>query len=88
VASALAVEVEVEAAAAAPGAWLLWSDQLLELPRSTSETSALFSLGVVVATAAGVSHPVVLAALAWHAFHFGACCQTSIESIHTSDLTL
>jgi hypothetical protein len=41
-----------------------------------------------VATAAGVPHPRVHVALAWHAFHLGACCQTSIESIHTSDLTL
>jgi hypothetical protein len=43
---------------------------------------------MMVATAAGVSHPVVLAALARHAFHLGAYCQTFVESIHTSDLTL
>jgi hypothetical protein len=40
-----------------------------------------------VATAAGVYHLVVLAALAMHTFHLGACFQTSVESIHTSDLT-
>jgi hypothetical protein len=41
-----------------------------------------------VATAAGVPHPRVSAALAGHAFHLDACCQTSVESIHTSDLAL
>jgi hypothetical protein len=41
-----------------------------------------------VATADEVPHPEVPVALAGHAFHFGACCQTSIESIHTSNLTL
>jgi hypothetical protein len=30
----------------------------------------------------------VPATLAGHAFHLGAYCQTSVESIHTSDLTL
>jgi hypothetical protein len=43
---------------------------------------------VGVTTAAGVPRPVVLAALAVHAFHLDAYCQTSVESIHTSDLTL
>ena len=38
--------------------------------------------------AVGVPYPVVLAALARHAFHLDACFQTSVESIHMSDLTL
>jgi hypothetical protein len=42
----------------------------------------------VVATAAGVHHPVELAALAGHASHLGTYFQTYVESIHTSDLTL
>jgi hypothetical protein len=89
-ASALAieVEVEVEAAAVAPVAWLPGSNKSLELLESASETSGLLSLGMVVATATGVPHLVVLAALAGHAFHLSACCQTSVETIHTSDLTL
>jgi hypothetical protein len=41
-----------------------------------------------VATTAGVPHPRVLAALAGHAFHLSAYCQTSVASIHTSDLTM
>jgi hypothetical protein len=41
-----------------------------------------------VATAAGVPHLGVTAASAEHAFQLCACYQTSIESIHTSDLTL
>jgi hypothetical protein len=85
--SALAFEVEVEVAAAAPVAWLSGSNQSLGLPESASETSARLSLGVV-ATAAGVPYSGVSAALARHAFHLGACCQTYVESIHTSDLTL
>jgi hypothetical protein len=84
--SALAFEVEVEVAAT-PVAWLSGSDQSLGLPESASETSARLSLGVV-ATAARVPYPGVPVALARHAFHLGACCQTSVESIHTSDLTL
>jgi hypothetical protein len=55
---------------------------------AASETSARLSLEVLVATAAKVPHPEVPTALAGHAFHLGACCQTSIESIHTSDLAL
>jgi hypothetical protein len=80
--------VMVEVAAAAPVAWLPRSDQLLELSESASETSTLLSLRVVVATTTRVPHPGVPAALAGHAFHLGACCQTSVESIHTLDLTL
>ena len=78
----------MEVVVAALVAKLLESDQSLGLPRSASEISARLSLGVVVATAAEVLHPRVPVALARHAFHLGACCQTSIESIHTSDLTL
>jgi hypothetical protein len=80
--------VEVKAAVAAPVAWLPGSDQSHGLPESRSETSARWSLGVVVATVAEVTHPGVPATLAGHAFHLGAYCQTSVESIHTSDLTL
>jgi hypothetical protein len=43
---------------------------------------------VAVATAAAVPHLGVPAAPAEHAFHLCACFQTSIESIHTSDLIL
>jgi hypothetical protein len=42
----------------------------------------------MVATAAEVPHPVVLAAPAEHSFHLSTYCQTYVESIHTSDLTL
>jgi hypothetical protein len=41
-----------------------------------------------VAIPAGVPHPRVPAAHAGHAFHHGDYCQTSLESIHTSDMTL
>jgi hypothetical protein len=83
--STLAVEAE---SAAAPAAWLSMFGQFLELPEFASETSARLSLGVVAATAAGVPHPGVPTALAGHVFHLGACCQTSVESIHKSDLNL
>jgi hypothetical protein len=43
---------------------------------------------VVVEAMAGVPHPVGLAALAGYASHLGACCQTSVEGIHTSELML
>jgi hypothetical protein len=36
------------------------------------------------ATAAGVPHPAGHAALVGHASCLGACCETSIEGIHTS----
>jgi hypothetical protein len=52
VASGLAPEVEVGVAAAATAALLLRSDQLLGLLGSASGTSAQWSSGVVVATAA------------------------------------
>jgi hypothetical protein len=41
-----------------------------------------------VATVAGVPHPRVPAALAGHAFHLSAYCETSVEIIHTLDLTM
>jgi hypothetical protein len=43
---------------------------------------------VVETTAVGVPHPGASAYLARHAFHLGACCQTSAECIHTSELIL
>jgi hypothetical protein len=75
--------------AAASAASLLRSDQLLGLLGSTSETSTQWSSGVAVATAVAELHllevPVVLVE---HALHLCACSQTSVESTHTSDLTL
>jgi hypothetical protein len=41
-----------------------------------------------VATTTEVPPPGVPAAPVEHAFHLYACYQTSVESIHTSDLTL
>jgi hypothetical protein len=76
------------AAVAAPIAWLSESDQSFGLPESASETSALLSLGVVEATAAGVPHLAFPAALAGHAFHLCSCCLTSVEDNHTSELIL
>ena len=78
----------MEVVVAAPVTWLSGSDQLLELLEFASETPAQLSLEEVGATAVGVPHPRVPAALVGHAFHLGACCQTSVESIHTSDLTV
>jgi hypothetical protein len=75
-------------AAAAPAASLLGFDQSLGLLESTSGTSAQWSSGLVVATAAELHLPGVLAVLAEHALHLYACSQTSVESTHTSDLTL
>jgi hypothetical protein len=45
-------------------------------------------IGVAVATAAELHLRGVPAVLAEHALHLGACSQTSVESIHKSDLTL
>jgi hypothetical protein len=75
-------------AAVAPAALLLRSDQLLGLLGSTSETSAQWSSGVAVATAAELPPLGVPAAPADHVFHLCAYSQTSVESTHTSDLTL
>jgi hypothetical protein len=88
VASELAPKVEVGVAAATPTALLLKSDQLLGLLEFASGTSAQWSSGVGVATTTELPPPRVPAALAEHAFHFCACSQTSVESTHTSDLTL
>jgi uncharacterized membrane protein len=89
VASGLALEAEVVVAAAKLAASLLISDQLPELPGSASRTSAQWSSGVAVATAAVELPPLgVPAALAVHASHLCACSQTSVETTHISDLTL
>jgi hypothetical protein len=88
VASRLAPEVEVGMVAAALAALLLRSDQLLGLLGSASGTSAQWSSGVAVATAAELHLPRVPAVLAEHALHLCACSQTSVESTHISDLTL
>jgi hypothetical protein len=42
----------------------------------------------VVAIAAEVPHLRVPSAPTKHAFHLYACCQTSVESKHTSNLPL
>ena len=86
-ASGLAPKVEVGVAAAAPAASLLKSDQFLELLMSASGTSAQWSSGVAVATAAELPPPGVPVAPAEHVFHLCVCSQTSIESTHISDLT-
>jgi hypothetical protein len=88
VASELASEVEVGVAAATPAALLLKSDQLLGLLGFASGTSTQWSSRVVVATATEVPLPRVPAAPAEHAFHLCTCSQTSVESIHTSDLIM
>jgi hypothetical protein len=59
VSSALASEVDVGVVAAAPAALLLKSGQLLGLLRFASGTSAQWSSGVGVATAAEVPPPRV-----------------------------
>jgi hypothetical protein len=79
----------VAVAAAEPAALLLMFDQLPELPRSASRTSAQWSSGVAVANdAAGLPPLGVPAALAVHASHPCACSQTSVETTHILDLTL
>jgi hypothetical protein len=87
VASRLAPEVEVGVVAAAPTASLLRSDQSLGLLGFASGTSAQWSSGVAVATAAELHLPRVPTTPAEHALHLGVCSQTSIESTHISDLT-
>jgi hypothetical protein len=73
-------------AAAAPAASLLRSDHLLGLLGSASGTSAQWSSGVAVATAAAELHPPrVPAAPAEHALHLYACYQTSVET-HTNQI--
>jgi dipeptide/tripeptide permease len=79
----------VGVAAAALVASLLMSDQLPELPKFASRTSAQWSSGVAVANAAvELPPPGVPAALAEHASHLCAFSQTFVETIHISDLTL
>jgi hypothetical protein len=75
-------------AAAASTALLIRSDQLLGLLGSALGTSAQWSSGAAVATAAKLHLHGVPVVLAEHALHLGACYQTSVESTHTSDLTL
>jgi hypothetical protein len=74
----------VGADAAAAAEWWQESDRWLELPDSTSRTSALSSSGAVVAAAAGVPHLAVLSAPTEHAFLLCAYCLTSAECNHTS----
>ena len=74
-------------AATALAASLLESVQLLGLLESASRTSAPLTSGVV-GEAASVVPPAGHAALAEHACCIGACCQTSVEDIHTSALIL
>jgi hypothetical protein len=88
VASELALGVEVRVAAVAPAALLLRSNQLLGLLESASGTSAQWSSGVAVETAAELPPPRVPAAPAEHTLHLGVCSQTSVESTHKSDPTL
>ena len=76
------------AATTALTAWRPESNQSPGLPESASETSALLSSRVVVATAARVPHLVVPAALAGNASLLFACCLTSAEGNHTSKLIL
>jgi hypothetical protein len=78
----------VGAVAAALAAWRPESDQSPRLPESASETSALFSSGVVVATVAEVPHLVVLPDHTEHTSLLFACCLTSTECNHTSELIL
>jgi hypothetical protein len=69
-------------------AWLPESNQLLGLPESTLETSALLSSEAAVATAAEVPHLAVLAAPAEHVSLLYACCLTSTKCNYTSELIL
>jgi hypothetical protein len=75
-------------AAAALAAWWPESNQSPGLAESASETSSLLSSGVVVATAAEVPHLAVPAAPSKHASLLCACCLTSAEGNHTSELIL
>jgi hypothetical protein len=83
------LEAEVAVSTTELAASLLMSDQLPELPRSASRTSAQWSSRVAVANAVVGLLPLgVPAALAVHASHLCACSQTSVETTHISDLTL
>jgi hypothetical protein len=75
--------------AAAAAEWRPESDRWLELPESALGTSSRWTLGVGVPVAvAGVPHPAVLLAPAEHAFLLYACCLTSVECNHISELIL
>jgi hypothetical protein len=79
----------VVVAAAEPAPSLLMPDQFPELSEFASRTSAQWSLGVAVANAAAeLPPPGVPVALVEHASDLCACSQTSVETIHISDLTL
>jgi hypothetical protein len=87
--SGLALEAKAGVAAAVPAASLLRFDQLPGLLGSASRTFAQWSLGVAGANAAAeLPPPGVPVALAEHASHLCACSQTSVETIHVSNLTL
>jgi hypothetical protein len=73
---------------AAAAEWWPESDRRLELPESSLGTSARWSSGGLVAAADGVPHLAGLPAPAEHAFLLCACCLTSAECNHTSELTL
>jgi hypothetical protein len=75
-------------AAAAAAEWRPESDQRLEPPESASRTSARWSSRARVAAADGVPLPAGLPAPAEHAFLLCACCLTSTECNHISELIL
>jgi hypothetical protein len=76
-------------AAVAAAEWRLEFDRWLELPESTSETSARWTSGAgVVAAVAGVPLPAERLAPAEHAFLLCAYSLTSTECNHTSELIL
>jgi hypothetical protein len=74
--------------AAAAAEWRPESDQWPELPKSALGTSARWSSGEWVVAADEVPHPTGLPAPAEHAFLLCACCLTSAECNHTSELIL
>jgi hypothetical protein len=76
-------------AAAAAAEWWPESDRWLELPESTSGTSARWTSGAGAAVdVAGVPLPAERLAPAEHAFLLCACFLTSAECNHTSELIL
>jgi hypothetical protein len=75
--------------AAAAAGWWPESDRWLELPESTSETSARSTSGAGAAAAvAGAPLPAERLAPAEHAFLLCVCSLTSAECNHTSELIL
>ena len=85
--SGLAPNVEVRVAVPASAASLPESAQWPALPGAASRTCAPLTAGVA-GEAASDFPPAGHAALAEHAYCIGACCQTSVEDIHTSALIL